>query len=454
MFSLETADLQRERGALGGTRHTGAAQVPSRAPGCGQALSAREGGAGRQGHGAGRGGFPGLPRKCTCLLGHTRSPPALGVPLRCGQVASQPPQARTFPRPRPVVALPGVPVTACPCPRVPPGHRLRVRGRASTALLRQPLPERPHLLQLLEAEGPAQVRGGGRGRGPAPARRGHHAERRVRAPRPRRPDPAGRLLLLRVSGPGPPLAGTVPCDGRPRVCLGRTDRRQLHLPVSSGLHGTVFLMAFCNIAAGSRFLCVSFLFTRRRISLVRWLVTASLARPRTSPAWASPPWAQPGGRRAGAGGPSRTSPPSRPPASLPPPAGAGTPRDGSGPAPSRASKPGIGLGSRLLSQPRPSPHCSPSAAARRGSSCEVPAAGRETPRGVLRPSDRLAVASVSSQRRDTRGSSPPFSPYTRQCRGRNRPQREAPRRPAPPVNTRPRPPGQPPAQMALPESLV
>ena len=91
--------------------------------------------------------------------------------------------------------------------RLSAGHRVRVRGRAPPALLRQPLPERPHLLQLVEAArgcGPAQVRGGGGGRGRAgPARGGHHAERRVRARRPRRPDSAHRLLVLRVSGADP-----------------------------------------------------------------------------------------------------------------------------------------------------------------------------------------------------------------------------------------------------------
>ncbi|XDC67877.1 hypothetical protein R6Z07M_019059 [Ovis aries] len=55
------------------------------------------------------------------------------------------------------------------------------------ALVRQPLPERPHLLQLVEAargRGPAQVRGGGRGRGPG-RRRARWSPRRAPCSRPR-----------------------------------------------------------------------------------------------------------------------------------------------------------------------------------------------------------------------------------------------------------------------------
>lgn len=95
------------------------------------------------------------------------------------------------------VAVPAAPAHSSLSPA---GHRLRVRGRTSPALFRQPLHERPHLLQFMEAEGPAQVRGRGGSRGgAAPAHGGHHAERRVRARWPRHPDSAHRLLLLRVT---------------------------------------------------------------------------------------------------------------------------------------------------------------------------------------------------------------------------------------------------------------
>nr|KAF6347351.1 sidekick cell adhesion molecule 1 [Pipistrellus kuhlii] len=127
------------------------------------------------------------------------------------------------------------------------GHGLGVGGHARPALLREPLPERPLLLQLLEAPGagraggPAAVRGGGGRRGAA-AHGGHHPERRVRARGPRRPDPAHRLLLLRVRPQGrvrsvqsPP--GTEPAcpAGRPAAgSAGRTCRGAVYFLFPGG----------------------------------------------------------------------------------------------------------------------------------------------------------------------------------------------------------------------------
>lgn len=89
-------------------------------------------------------------------------------------------------------------------------------------------------------------------------------------------------------------------------------------------------MAFCNIAAGSRFLCFSFLFTRRCISLVQWRGTPDL---RSGP----PGWASPSSRHEEAGGeggrgPARPPPASSRPASALPPG----PRDQRSPVPARA----------------------------------------------------------------------------------------------------------------------
>lgn len=56
-------------------------------------------------------------------------------------------------------------------------------------------------------------------------------------------------------------------------------------------------MVFCNITAGSRFLCFSFLFKRRCISLVQWLGTPELGRPQMSQAGLLHPGAQLGGWR-------------------------------------------------------------------------------------------------------------------------------------------------------------
>lgn len=138
-----------------------------------------------------------------------------------------------------VLCCPHAPPARRPGPRPltarsPAGHRLGVRGRAAPALLRQPLPERPHLLRLLEAagagraRGPAPVRGGGGGRGPAPARGGDHAERRVRARGPRRPDSAHRLLVLRVTGPA---GATAPTSGQPSAA---TELRRLFAKIPAG----------------------------------------------------------------------------------------------------------------------------------------------------------------------------------------------------------------------------
>lgn len=106
-------------------------------------------------------------------------------------------------------------------------------------------------------------------------------------------------------------------------------------------------------------------------------------------------------------------------------AGLSTSAGGSRDAPARA----------LLGSAAPEPAASDSAALALGSagpvtSSEAPAAGREAPGGVLWgvlwPGDSLPVVSVSSQQRDTRGFSPPFSPYTRP------PPPGSPQRPGPP----------------------
>lgn len=117
-------------------------------------------------------------------------------------------------------------------------------------------------------------------------------------------------------------------------------------------------------------------------------------------------------------------------------AGLSTSAGGSRDAPARA----------LLGSAAPEPAVSDSAALALGSagpvtSSEAPAAGREAPGGVLWgvlwPGDSLPVVSVSSQRRDTRGFSPPFSPYTRPPH-RGAPSGQAPRKHAA-TATRPAP---------------
>lgn len=169
------------------------------------------------------------------------------------------------------------------CPSAPSsGLGLGLRGSPAQALLRQPLHERPHLLQLLEAASPCcsttQIRGGGRGRiGPTPAHGHHHAERgwSLHTSWPWSPGPPHRLLLLRVTSRLHQgrrvqnfwslflLRQSTPITEL-NFFLFHTKRnnnnnnsdKRSYLLVKTRFHlGRFFLMAFCNIAAGSRFLC-------------------------------------------------------------------------------------------------------------------------------------------------------------------------------------------------------
>lgn len=126
-------------GTLGGTDHTGAAQVPSCTQGCGRALSAREGGARKADVTVQVGVASRASRRNARATGDTRAHlQRSGCPCGVGRWHHSHPKTQTFPCPSPADALPAVlmtvdallsaprdrmpvsPMTACPCPPVSP----------------------------------------------------------------------------------------------------------------------------------------------------------------------------------------------------------------------------------------------------------------------------------------------------------------------------------------------